>query len=256
MRIFFRIITRISVVLILFSLIICVFIGIKRLDYFRIKNIVVKEGRVLDFVYLKDRNIFSVDLAKESSDILRRHPYYKKVRLIRILPNMLFAECIKRRSIACLKLNRDFYVDEDCVLYDTLPKKDNHDLPFIFGLEKKISNPKSFRKYDLPELVCALNILREMEKTLHDWQVEKIDFVNSGTISFFIFPQQASSSGDAGLYNRGGEDKVEVKIGPDDIAAKIGILTQLLGQKNNPLDKIKYIDLRFRDPVLKFTSDR
>jgi cell division septal protein FtsQ len=45
---------------------------------------------------------------------------------------------------------------------------------------------------------------------------------------------------------------LEVRIGQDNTKARIELLEDLLNQTKNELNKIKYIDLRFKDPAIKF----
>ena len=45
---------------------------------------------------------------------------------------------------------------------------------------------------------------------------------------------------------------LEVKISEGNIVEKIAIMSGLIKQEKGNLDKIKYIDLRFKDPVINF----
>lgn len=221
-------------------LLVCFIVGylgktLKTLDYFKIKDIVNLEGEISELSYLKGQNIFDIDLKKESRYILELYPNYKKIRLIKVLPNRLFVDFIKRDSLGLVKLYRYFCVDEDSILFDTSGEIGQSDLPIILGLDTKIFGPKSGRKYNIKELTLALNIIKELKanRRLKDYRVKTIDVANPASASFFM---------DTGL---------EVKLGEDDIKDKIGILAGLLIRVKNDLDNIRYIDLRFKDPVIK-----
>jgi hypothetical protein len=45
---------------------------------------------------------------------------------------------------------------------------------------------------------------------------------------------------------------LELKIGQDGIRDKIGVLGDLLQQLEKDLSNIRYIDLRFKEPAIKF----
>lgn len=210
---------------------------LKTLDYFKIKDIVIKETASVDLSYLKGRNILSVNLKEESRYASQLYPDYKKVRLMRILPNRLFVDFIRRRPLAYIKLYRYFCVDEDAVLFD-IPDSGKEDLPVISGLDTKIFGPKVGQKYNIKELETSLEIIKEVQKNklLKDYKIKKIDVASLSNTSFF------TASG------------LEVKLGQDNIKDKINILSGLLLQVKNDLGNIKYIDLRFKEPVIKLND--
>lgn len=215
---------------------------LKDSDYFKTKDIITYgtdsvDLSSVDLSYLKGRNIFLVDLQKESGYISQLYPTYKKVRLIRILPNRLFIDFLKRTPLGIVKLYRYFCVDDESVLFN-LPydKLKELNLPLILGLETKIFGPKSGKKYNVRELALALNIIKEIEanKALKDYKIKKIDVANPAHASFFI-----------------NEGELEIKINEEDIKDKVNILSNLLIQLKKDLANIRYIDLRFKEPVIK-----
>ena len=207
-------------------------------DYFKIKDIVAQETNLVDLSYLKGRNIFNVNLKKESSYISELYPTYKKIVFIKILPNRLFIDFIRRKPLAYIKLYRYFCVDEDLVLFDVSSQLEESDLPIILGLETKIFAPKLGRKYSLRELLLALDIINEVKtnRALKDCKVKRIDVSNPSSASFFT------------------QDDLEIKLGEDDIEDRINILSSLFTQVRSDWGNIKYIDLRFKEPVIKFKN--
>lgn len=208
---------------------------LKTLDYFKIKDIVVKEIPSVDLSYLKGRNIFNINLKEESSYASQLYPDYKKVRLIRILPNRIFVDFIRRRPLALLKLYRYFCVDEDAVLFDTTDSA-KEELPIILGLDTKIFGPKVGQKCNIKELTIALDIIKGIQKNkiLKDYKIKMINVANPSNTSFFT------------------TDGLEIKLGQDNIKDKINILSGLLKETKNELGNMKYIDLRFKEPLIKF----
>jgi len=214
--------------------------GLKNLDYFKIKEVLVTCGEKADnFNYFKDQGIFNIDLKKESQRLWQFYPAYKKVRLIRILPNRLLVDFVKRVPVAYLKLYRYFCVDEERVLLEASGEPQEYSLPVILGLETKIFGPKVGRQYNVRELGLAVNIAREFSKSrlAKYGNIKIINVANPVNATFMT------------------NSDLEVRIGQDNTKARLELLENLLNQTKNELNKIKYIDLRFKDPAIKFNED-
>jgi len=222
-------------------------------DYFTIKDVITRESNIVDLSFLLDKNIFSVDLGKEAGYILETFPNYNKIRLIRVLPNRIFVDFIKRKPVALVKLYRYFALDKEGVLFYGSDEPQELELPLILGLETKIFGPRPGKKYNIKEILLALNIIREgkRNRVLKDYKIKRINVANPTTASILITltpktPDYTSIQTIRGL------EGLEVRLGEDNIKNKIIILAGLLGQAKNELANIKYIDLRFKEPVIKF----
>jgi uncharacterized membrane-anchored protein len=220
-----------------------------------IKDVICGEENRVDLSYLKENNIFSLDLDKEAAYILDSFPEYSNVKVIRVLPNRIFVDFIKRRPVAFVKLYRYFAVDKDGVLFYGTQEPQESGLPLITGAETKIFGPKSGKKYDIKEIRLALNIIREVRRNrvLKNYKINRIDVARPDNASFFIpFLQKTVeySKGQAVVV----PESLEIKIGQDNIKGKIILLGGLLVQVKNDLANIKYIDLRFKEPVIKFND--
>lgn len=213
-------------------------------DYFRIKEVMVKDADAADLSYLKGRNIFIVDLKKESEYILESYPGYNKINLVRILPNRLFVDFIKRNPVALVKLYKYFALDEDGVLFNASDQPEESTLPVILGLETKIFGPKPGKSYNIREISFALDTIKEIKrnKALKDYRIKKLDLATRANAAVFILlPGQRGAQ----------ECLLEVRLGADNIENKIAILSGIFSQGKFDLYKIKYIDLRFKGPVVK-----
>ena len=210
-----------------------------RIDYFKVKDIIIIENsRITDLSYLKGRNIWSLDLERESRLLSLYNPTYRRINLVRVLPNRIFVDIQPRQPLAFVKLGRFFLVDREEVLFDIPEDASEMELPVILGLNNKLVNPASGKKYNLRELWLALNIIREFEniKALSSLKIKKINAESAGNLSFFL------------------SDKLEIKIGQEDVLRKLNILKDMLLQSGNDLANIKYIDLRFQEPVVKLNN--
>jgi cell division septal protein FtsQ len=222
------------------------------LGYFQIKEIIARGADATEFNYLKGKNIFSVDLNYESGYILDSYPDCGKIKLVRVLPDEIFIDFIKRKPLALVKLYRYFAIDDEGVLFYA---KEDLDLPIITGLETKIFGPKPGRRYNIKELALVLSIIKEVnkDKVLKHYKIRKIDVANPVNTSIFISHPQIMTD-----YSRPQkiifQEAVEVKIGQEEIKDKIAILAGLINQEKSELVNIKYIDLRFKEPVIKFNE--
>jgi cell division septal protein FtsQ len=251
---------KIIILLVIFSLGWYSVCCLKKLDYFKVKQVVVRQdNNTLTgeeagvFSYLKGRNIFGLDLEKESRRISGLYPSYKKIRLVRYMPNLLLVDFLKRKPLACIKSYRSFYVDESLTLFEMPKGEEPSGLPQIFGLDKKIAGAKYGTKFFCPELELALEIIREAQanKPLKDYQIKKIDVTDSRLASIFMLVFD-SLSGYTKDQIPNPEEGLQVRLGEDNIRAKIELLSTLLAQVRNSLGSIKYIDLRFKEPLIKF----
>ncbi|MDD5155565.1 MAG: cell division protein FtsQ/DivIB [Candidatus Omnitrophica bacterium] len=229
--------------------------NLKKLDYFKIKEVISSENNTIDLSYLKGENIFSLDLDKQAYYLSQLYPIYRKIRLIRILPGRIYVDFIRRKPLARLKLYKYFYVDADSVLFDVSAQTQTEDFPVILGLETRIFGPKPGKKFDVKELNTALGIIKEIQNNryLRPCRIKKIDMTHPVNISVFLELSSKGAYPAAGAVS-GGE--VEVIMGQSDIRDKINILGAFIIQLKKDWFNIKYIDLRFKEPVVKFKDKK
>ena len=232
---------------------------LRNLPYFKVKNIIVNQQDAHEFSYLKGRPIFELDLKKESRYIAQVYPYYEKVRVIRILPNSLFVDFVKRKPVAYLKLSRYFYIDEKLVLWEAGEQEaaqlPGGSIPVITGMDAKITAPKTGRMYALPELVFVVELIKEArgQKILKDYKIHTIEIKNLSNITLFMEVDFTPLDTGKGKYISKCKD-IEIKVSVSNVKEKTNILTGLFLQLQHDLCTIQYIDLRFKDPVIKFND--
>jgi hypothetical protein len=243
---------------------------IKNLDYFKVKDVMVREsdGRSgvivpmeklaaggVDLSYLKGRNIFSIDLGQESAGIADSNPRYERVQMVRVLPNRIFVDFVIRKPVAYVKLYRNFCVGEDLALFEVPRQMEETALPVITGLETKISGVKPGKKCNVRELALAVGLLGQIEgiAELKDYQVKKVDILNPESISVFLLKPLPEPAQRNYLKSRDTEvfPGMEIRIGQENVGGKVKILSGVLRQLKDARDTIKYIDVRFKEPVIK-----
>ena len=213
-------------------------------DYFLVKNIFIRGSDTADLSYLKGKNIFSLDLEKESGYILDNYPEYRRINLAKVLPDRIFADFNRRKPCAYIKLYKYFTVDSQGVIFSPSnqgrPQESELNLPVITGLETRLFGPKPGKKYNIKELSFALSLINEISRNsvLKNFRIKKIDVANlaSSSVSLELNPAEV----------------LELRLGNLNIREKILIVADLLIQESQELGNIRYIDLRFKQPVIKF----
>jgi len=231
--------------------------SLRDLEYFRVKDVVVdSEGRG-DFSYLKGRNIFDIDITHEAEYISQAYPGYKRIKLIRVLPNRIFIDFVKRKPLAILKLYRLFSIDDESVLFETGNEAARTELPLIVGLETKIFGPRAGTRYNIKELTGAVEIIKYIQnnRTLKNYEIKKIEVHNASYFTCFIGVPWALY-GNAQKQPALASDILQVKFSRTEIQDKLDLLAGLFNQIKTDLNRVSYIDLRFKEPVIKFNDDK
>ncbi len=141
------------------------------------------------------------------------------------------------------------------MLFDCAAQVEGLELPLILGLETKIFGPKPGRQYNVKELRLALNMIKEIRRNriLRKIKIKRIDAATAANAAFFI-PLPAKLPNQAKLNTPAQVKDLEIRIGEDKLRDKINFLSMLLIQVKKDLGNIKYIDLRFKEPVIKFND--
>ncbi|MFC1675189.1 hypothetical protein ACFL1K_04840, partial [Candidatus Omnitrophota bacterium] len=77
------------------------------MDFFIVKDVMVNEERE-GLEHFMGRNIFDIDLKDDAEYLSELYPDYKKVRVIRVLPNRIYVDFVKRKAVAFVKHYRYF----------------------------------------------------------------------------------------------------------------------------------------------------
>ena len=223
-------------------------------DFFAVKQVRVRNSSQ-SFDYLKGRNIFNLNLNNESARSLSNCPDCRKVRFLKILPSCVVVDYIKRQPVALAKFYKNYAIDEQGVFFSPLGTAEEASLPVIYGLETKIFGPKPGIKYKRPEIDLALNIIQEFKvnRTLRVFTLKRIDVASLQSAGLFVLlPRQVAD------YIKPVPQVewlgFEVRIGEGNIKQKLMILGGLLMQADKEWTNIKYIDLRFKEPVIKLNN--
>jgi cell division septal protein FtsQ len=251
-------VAKVILAVILISLALTLYQRLKRFECFRVADVTVRHGvnvaqEEKNFVYLKGRNIFDLDLDKEARYVAYYYPSYQKIRITRFFPANLVVDFLKREPLAVIRSSRVFYIDENLILFELPEGAAEVELPVITGVDKHVSGAKYGSKCGSAAVGSALSIIRQMRenKVLKGYKIKKLDMSgadNAATI-FLV-------NGPLGDYTKTGfvapVQLLEVKLGWEETRNKLALLATLLAQVKNNIYNIEYIDLRFKEPVIKF----
>ena len=212
----------------------------KNSSYFDIREIIcadkMKEQKINKFLELKGENIFSLDLATISEKLKGEYPETSEIIVSRIFPDILSVEFKERIPIARFKLsNQEFLIDQEAVVLGSLKSIERKDLPDLKGLNINFKDLKVGQKIRSRNLSFAIGLLREMNAVglLNQYKILELDVSNLNKISFIM------------------HNEIVVLTRRIDFSKKLDILISLLSRLEQELEEISYIDLRFRDPVIK-----
>ena len=209
---------------------------LKKQESFRVKEVFSRGRESKGFAYLKGRNIFDIDLDREASYIAQGYPNYQRIVLARVLPNRIFVDFVRRIPVAYIRLNRDFYIDAQGVLFDIEAGAGPLELPAITGLERKITHPQAGSKYNPKELDLALLLIQTIQQTpgLKNYKVARINVDNPALAVLFF------------------SDGPRVLVNTENMKYRFSLLANLLTHTQSDFANIEYMDLRFKEPVIKF----
>jgi len=176
--------------------------------------------------------VLNVDLKALDSYTPQRYPYLEYIRITRQLPNCLTIEAKPRQPIA--RVNPELLLDAKGVLFPNALGRDYSELIMVSGLvgsRPALGRPVKSKKLDL-----AYELLKKIKTSniLNAFGVPKIN-VSSLNNAYFIIATDT-----------------EIRIGDKDTAKRLIILEQIVSDARQELAQIKYIDLRFKDPVIGY----
>ena len=199
-------------------------------DYFKIKHPYHCSGQ----------NIFTVNLEKEAHRLSQQYPQYKHITVRRLMPEGIVLYFQLRQPVAMIELSNEyFYLDEQGVLFSRIGQEgDNIQLPLIIGLNSRIFDPRPGVICNESSLLASLQFIHNFNQSLSLPQPVKIKEINLRNIN------------DIFLLTISG---CKINLGTiDSLNNRLSILRRLIGEINSDLSNIQYIDLRFREPVVKY----
>jgi len=189
-----------------------------------------EEDAKLRKLYL-GRNIFKVDLKGMRAIITKDMPQLKKVETRRELPDTIAIDIFSRVPVAVVESSGGIVVDKDGVVL-TIGEGDE-DLVNIRGLSYFLKVPARGERIKNAALQKALVLIMGISSKMSMLQ-DKIEYVDISDKNNIVLGVQG----------------VPVKMGEEAFLSKLTTLKKMINDPNLKFGEIKYIDLRFDDPVI------
>ncbi len=204
---------------------------------FKIKDVLVESSiQFIDLPLLRlliGRNIFSVDIHKLQNQIQQRYPQIAQLRVMRVLPDKIKVLAQKRDIILQVAVKSGYLaVDREGVGLYITPKPAA--LPIVRGVildMRKVVPGVPLKSKPVETVVAIYNAL-------------KANAVLSGLV---IMQIQADHPSRIILVTQQGFDLL---MDSDDVQHQVESIAMMLKNTKLSLKKIKYIDGRFKEPVI------
>jgi len=207
-------------------------------DYFKVRSVTIDPSLQFinkrDFRGLMGKNIFTVDLKAVQRKLNFKYPQTSQLKVIKRFPNQISVLAKQRVPFVQLQIQNQIVVlDKEAVIL-SLKEKRNKDIPNIIGA--KINNPKLVLGAPLrgSDIWLTLKIVKlfKANSGLASYSIKDINIESLSKIYFTL------------------SNKLDIVIDKDKIAQKIRVLSVVLAQDRLDLGDVKYIDLRFREPII------
>ena len=204
---------------------------------FEVKDVMI--DRSIQFIdlrslkNLKGKNIFKIDIKKIERQIAERYPYIAQLRVVRQLPDRILILAKKREPLMQIYFKKKYLLldTQGVALYYTLQPVD---LPQVYGIPLEhdwLFLGRTIRGPELNKVVDILNMFKA-SPYLGRWRIHAVQAGNLSKIDMLV-----------------GEN-MHVILDQDDTQDKIELLQMLISANKINLNQVKYIDLRFKEPVI------
>lgn len=205
-------------------------------DAFRIRQVLLPPGSSLKVrASLLHTNLLEVDLRRLAEELKQQQPWLQDVRVIRQLPNAIRIEPIPRTPVAQVRVDRWYPVDRDAFILPHAGDQPDGHLVRLVGIERPGTSLRVGKVNPDERLLLALRVLEKLRRTpaAVSRRLAEINVADPQQIRFVL------------------DGETEVRCGSElELDAHLARLQAALkAMVKQPLP-VKYIDVRFRDPVI------
>ena len=210
---------------------------LKESEYFNITA--VHPDPSLDFIkekdlnYLKGQNIFTVDLKEVQERLALKYPQVTELRLTKHFPNEVVIVARKRIAFAQTQLySRTLTIDANGIVLSTAAEDSK--LPLILGLKGGGQKIALGVPLEDENLQVALRIIKSFKNqdSLASYNILKLDVGNLSQMTLTL------------------SNRLSVVLDREAIEQRIKLLSVVLSQWNLDWATVKYVDLRFKEPII------
>ncbi len=207
-----------------------------RADAFRVVDVRMPSEPVFKLKEpLLGRNIWALHLPDIAHELRAQQPWLKDVRVVRKLPNIIEIQVIPRRAVAQIKLDRWYRIDGEGVLLPELVSPDTPGLVRVLGVRVGRASLKVGAASPDEGLQLALRVMKRVQSSpvLTARKLEAVDVSDPAGIRLML------------------DGETEVRCGAEDeLSSHLERLRTALRAVQEERLTVKYIDVRFQDPVV------
>ncbi len=186
-----------------------------------------------DLDYLKGQNIFSLDLSEVQERLALKYPQVTELRLTKRFPNEVIIVARKRIPFAQTQLySHTLTIDSNGVVLSTAAE--DSELPLILGLKGGGQKIALGVPLEDENLRMALRIIKSFKNqdSLASYTISKVDVGNLSQMTLTL------------------SNRLNVILDREAIEQRIKLLSVVLSQWNLDWATVKYVDLRFKEPII------
>lgn len=217
-----------------------IFTWVRGSSYFRINRIsctLPSKARALDkFLYLQGKSILDVDLESLQRQLQNSFPEAEQVRAVKRFPDEIQIVFKERPPYALVAISGNYFTIDRQGFLVARGDVPGQTLPLIIGLGTPSRGVSLGQQVTSNNLKIALMIIDAFARSrdLRAFSVVKINVENTSKISFYL------------------SDQLEVLMDKDNVDQRIDTLGIILSKAKLDWERIRNIDLRFQEPIIKY----
>ena len=187
-----------------------------------------------DFANLSGKNIFTLDLNKIQRHLGFKYPQVSDLRVVRKFPNQIHIQAKPRFPAAQVQSSSKILtLDERGIVLASSDKKDEK-LPYISVPHDNYPRYKLGLPLGSSEHRVGLDIINsfKINRALSSYAISQIDIESLSKIDVYL------------------SNKLHVILDASKVEQKMRMLGIILAQGQVDLKEVKYIDLRFKEPIV------
>ena len=207
-------------------------------EYFKIKSVVPDPS--LAFINKRDiskfigQNIFFVDLKEAQTRLSFKYPQVAELNITKQFPSQITISAKNRAPFAQTELGNKIITLDDKGMILSSTSDLNPQLPFISDLMSPAGTVSVGQPLRGRDITIALQLIAAFDHDLglKNYQIKKIDAENLSKIQVIL------------------DNDILIFFDQDEIDEQVRMLSVLFSQGQLDIATIKYIDLRFKEPIL------
>lgn len=183
---------------------------------------------------LRGKNIFSVDLKRLHREIRSIFPQVYDLSVERRFPDSIHVNAKRRDPFAQVMAAGNYLIIDDEGVIIAFAQKPVEKHPLVIHAHVEKQKIALGARLASPEIKAAIAVIKTFynNNTISKYPITDVDVDNLTKISFKIGPY------------------LEIILDNEDVSAKLDMLVSLIIQKRLDFREVKYIDLRFKEPVV------